>query len=164
MHVVDLADIRVTAGAYGQDDVAVTVDATAAATVRPVIAQAPADTPLPAGTKSQLFGITWDSPPLVCPSSSKVLLPASSGGYLPTNWDSFTVQQQAQSPLMIIFHQLAVIANSPKEAAFAKCVAPWGVVSGSTKQVQQKFAYQGEQSINSAYVFAAGKNLFITIR
>jgi len=65
---------------------------------------------------------------------------------------------------MIVFHQLAVIANSPKESAFAKCVAPWGVVSGSTKQVQQKFNFQGEQSINNAYVFAAGKNLFITIR
>jgi hypothetical protein len=100
----------------------------------------------------------------MCPQSSNVLLPPQSGGYLPGNWGTLTVQQKSQSPIMLVFHQLAAIANSPKESAFAKCVAPWGVVPGSTRQVYQKYRFQGGQSINNAYVFAAGKNLFVTIR
>lgn len=120
-------------------------------------------TSVPVGVAALFPDLTLVGPPIFCPASKVLLLPAN-GGSLPTTWSTLAVEQQAQNPIVLDFLQLAAIANSPKASAFSKCLEPWGVPTANTRQVFQKWTYNGKRAINNAYVFSAGKTIFVTLR
>jgi hypothetical protein len=119
---------------------------------------------VPRGVTALFPDLTLVGPPIFCPSPSRVLLLPANGGSLPPTWSALAVEAQAQDPIVLDFNQLAAIANSPKSSSFSKCIAPWGVSTSNIRQVFQRWTYSGRGSINNAYVFSAGRTIFVTLR